>query len=435
MKRFLKKYYIYISVIILFYPSVINPQSLPGEYKSLYEAKEYGKALEQITAKLNEIYRKQVDDKRIPEQMISILNVGEKTDLVSLFRKSREKGFLIEDNPELRELHFYAGRCYVALLKKRDAVNHYIQSLRYSKFEDQKDDAIFYDISQVFRSMEGNIYRKGYLDALEQAYVFNKNNQVYSLELGYALFDTAEKKKSAYHFERYLGLIDEKPDPEIYLKLASLYESTKKYLNSEKYYNEYLREKSDDGSAHFALGYICYNHTGNYVLARSSFNAALKLLKEDDIYRISKCHEYLGDMSFSDLDYDTSRENYIQCIKYQELILEKIRKKKKEKEDIDNRVRIMKSDVIYKQDFNGFEEFELLQDEKGRVEHELEKLLYEFNNLNPGRVRWNLAGVLTKLAMYEDAIKYYRESIHFNYNANDSRDMITKLQLKISRGY
>ncbi len=429
------KCFFIISAIILFYPAINYAQTAPTDYKGAYNSKEYTRALDIINIKLNAYYTRKVEDKRIPEQMVSILNVGEKTDLVQLFRKRKEKGFLIEDNPEMAELHLFAARSFSGLNKKRDALNNYVQSLRFSKYEDMKDDAVYYEIAEIFKTMEGGIYFKGYIDALEQAYSFNRNNYEYSRELGLALFITEEKKKAAFHLERYIELSGEKPDPDIYLKLASLYESIKKYMEAEKYYNEYLREKSEDGAAHFALGYISYFHTGNYILAESSFNAALKFVKGDDLFRRAKSLEYLGDMSYSNLKYNRSIEQYLSGIKYQDMVQEKIDQKKKELADLNQKITSMKSDVIYKQDFNNFEEFEMLQDEKGKIETEIDNLNYQFRNMNPGKIRWNLAEIFSKIEKNEDAIKYYREAIHFNYNANLSRDMITKLQLKIRRGY
>lgn len=435
MIRLKIKYSFILSAIILFYPAINYAQTDPNDYKGAINSREYTRALDIINVKLNDYYTRKVEDKRIPEQMVSILNVGEKTDLVQLFRKRKEKGFLIEDNPEMAELHLYAARAYSALNKKRDALNNYVQSLRFSKYEDMKDDAVYYEIAGIFKTMEGGIYFKGYVDALEQAYNFNRNNYEYSRELGLALFITDDKKKAAYHLERYIELSGEKPSPEIYLKLASLYESIKKYMEAEKYYNEYIREKSEDGAAHFSLGYISYFHTGNYILAESSFNAALRFLKEDDLFRRAKSLEYMGDMSYSNLKYNRSIEQYLSGIKYQEMVQDKIEQKRKELSDINKKITAMKGDVIYKQDFNNFEEFEMLQDEKGKIETEINNLNYQFRTMNPGKIRWNLAEIYAKIDKNEEAIKYYREAIHFNYNGNLSRDMITKLQLKIRRGY
>lgn len=429
------KYTLVVSAVILFLPIINHAQTESDDFKTAYNSRNYAKSLELINVKLNEYYLKKVEDRRIPEQMISILNVGEKTDLIELFRKRKEKGFLIEDNAEMSELHLYAARSLSALNKKRDALNNYIQSLRFSKYEDMKDDIVYYEISGIFKTMDGGIYFKGYIDSLEQAYIFNKNNYMYSRELGLALFRTEDKKKAAYHLERFVKESGETPDPDIYLKLASLYESIKKYMEAEKNYNEYLRYKPEDGGVHYSLGYLAYFHTGNYTLAESSFKAALRLLREDDLYRRSKSLEYLADMSYSNLKYTRSIELYQNGIEYQKMIQERIEQKKKELASINQKINEMKSEVIYKLDFNNFEEFEMLQDDQGKVETEIDNLKYQFKNMNPGKIRWNLAEIYTKTAKYEEAIRYYREAVYFNYNANLSRDMITKLQLKIRRGY
>ena len=429
------KYTLILSVVILFLPIINNAQTESGDFKTLFNSGNYTKSLEVINTRLSNYYLKRVEDRRIPEQMVSILNVGEKTDLIQLFRKRKEKGFLIEDNPEMAELHLYAARSLSALNKKRDSLNNYIQSLRFSKYEDMKDDVIYYEIAGIFKTMEGGIYFKGYIDSLEQAYIFNKNNYQYSRELGLALFRTEDKKKAAFHLERFVEQSGEQPDPEIYLKLASIYESIKKYMEAEKYYNEYLRYKPEEGTTHYSLGYLAYFHTGNYTLAESSFNAALRLIREDDFYRRAKSLEYLADMSYSNLKYKRSMELYLNGIKYQDMINERIEQKKKELAEINQKINEMKSEVIYKQDFNNFEAFEMLRDDQGKIETELDSLKYQFRNMNPGKIRWNIAEIYTKTGNYEEAIKYYREAVHFNYNANLSRDMIKKLQLKIRRGY
>jgi len=117
------------------------------------------------------------------------------------------------------------------------------------------------------------------------------------------------------------------------------------------------------------------------------------------------------------------------------MIQQRIELKKKELADINQKINEMKRDVIYKQDFNNFEEFEMMRDDQGKIETEIDNLKYQFRNMNPGKIRWNIAEIYKKTGQYEDAIRYYREAVHFNYNANLSRDMITKLQLKIRRGY
>ena len=102
--------------------------------------------------------------------MVSLTNIGQKVDLVKLFRNRKEKGFFIEDNHSIQQLHIYYARCLARLNRKREALSHYIQALRFSRFEQEKDDIIFYEISQVFLSMQEPLYFRGYIDSLEQAY-------------------------------------------------------------------------------------------------------------------------------------------------------------------------------------------------------------------------------------------------------------------------
>ena len=92
MIRLKIKYSFILSAIILFYPAINYAQTDPNDYKGAINSREYTRALDIINVKLNDYYTRKVEDKRIPEQMVSILNVGEKTDLVQLFRKRKEKG-------------------------------------------------------------------------------------------------------------------------------------------------------------------------------------------------------------------------------------------------------------------------------------------------------------------------------------------------------
>ena len=50
-------------------------------------------------------------------------------------------------------------------------------------------------------------------------------------------------------------------------------------------------------------------------------------------------------------------------------------------------------------------------DEKGKKEIELRQIENEYNKLNAGKVRWNIAYSLERLEKYNDAIKYYRDAI------------------------
>ncbi|PKL18053.1 MAG: hypothetical protein CVV49_07925 [Spirochaetae bacterium HGW-Spirochaetae-5] len=406
-----------------------------GDYAALYNSKEYDKSYNIILLKLNEIYRKRVEDRKIPAGYIALSNVGEDSDLITLFRQRKEKGFFIEDNPELSELHFYAGRCAAKLDKKKDSLNHYVQALRFRKLEQTRDDVIYYEISGIFKTYNEPVYFKGYIDALEQAYSLNPSNYLYSYEIGDALSVTKEKKKSIFHLKRYIENTDDEVKPEVYLKLGGLYESIGKYLDTEKYYNEYLRRKPEDGEILFALGYISYSKTGNYILAESSLQRVLKILKESDIYRRSKSYEYLGDMAYNNLKYDKALIFYNECINFQSKILELISGKNNERKNLTLEINKLKEALINNKEFEKYEDYEILIDDRNKIDKELEILQLEFNKLHPGRIRWFMAVSYEKIGKYNEAIAYYRESIRYNYNSNSAREMIVKLQLKIKRGY
>ena len=438
MIYFMNKKANFCLIIALFFIFPLSAALLaqsPGDYRALYNNKEYEKAHNIIISRLNEIYSKMVEEKRVPVGYISLTNIGEDVDLVALFRNRKEKGFFIEDNAELAELHLFAGRCSVHLNKKKDGLNNYIQSLRYRKIELQRDDVIFYEISQVFKTYNEPLYFKGYIDALEQAYTLNQTEYKYSHELGNALYTTKEIKKAIFHLRRYIENTEDAIQPDIYLKLASLYEGIEKYLETEKYYNEYLRLKPDDAEILFALGHIAYLKTGNYILAESFLQRALRILKEDDIYRRSKSYEYLGDMLFNNLKYTRAIEHYRQCINYQRTILNSIDDNKTKRAEKTAEINKLKEALINHKEFDKYEEYEILVDERNKIDRDIENLQLEFTKLQPGKVRWNLAVSYEKTEQYEEAITYYREAITYNYNSNNARDMIIKLQLKIKRGY
>ena len=428
-----KKTILCASIFVLF--TVYLNAQVEEDYVSSYKNNDYKKSYEIITAKLNLIYSKRVEERRIPAGYISLSNVGEDKDLLTLFKKRKEKGFFIEDNSELADLHLYAGRCSFKLDKKKDALNHYVQSLRFRNLELTRDDVLFYEIALVLKSYNDPLFFKGYIDAMEQAYSLNPANYGYSYDIGNALAVTREKKKAIFHLRRYVENTEDEKKPEVYLKLGNLYESIEKYVETEKYYDEYLRLKPDDAEILFALGYISYFRTGNYILSESSLQSALKILKEQDIYRRSKSYEYLGDMAYNNLKFDKALLFYTECIGYQDKILESQKLKNNEKKEINLKINSLKEALINNKEFEKYEDYEILIDERNRIDKELENIQLEFARLQPGRVRWFMAISNEKSEKYEEAIKYYREVIKFDYNSNDARKMIVKLQLKIKRGY
>ena len=423
-----------LAVVLLFsFISFAYPQKEgSGDYTGLYNSGNYTQALETINKQLDNYYSTRVDNKRVPIGFITMKSASKEVDLKMLFRNRKAEHFFIEDNPEISSLHLYAARCYFKLSNNDYSLNHYVQSLRYKKVEEKKDDVIYYEIAQVFK--KGG-YFNAYINALETAGSLNKSNYAYSLELGRALYRTDMKKRAIYHLERYINGTEEAVSPELYLMLGNLYEDIAKYLETEKYYIKYLEKKPDDGHIQFALGYIAHQRTGNYTLALQSFDKALKLLPENEIFKKSKTYEYKADIALQELEFDNAILFYTETIKYQDKIAGDIKNKKTEISDLNLTIRDLKSSLLKVENFEKYEEYENLMDKKGKKEIELRQLENEYNKLNAGRVRWNIAYSLERIEKYNDAIKYYRDCIAFDYNPNMARKKIINLELKIKRGY
>jgi len=419
-------------VLFLLISSGHSQKEESGEYIGLYNNGSYAKALEIINKKLDDYYSTRVDNKRVPIGFITMKNASKEVDLKMLFRNRKAEHFFIEDNPEISSLHLYAARCYLKLSNYDYSLNHYVQSLRYKKLEEKKDDVIYYEIAQVFK--KGN-YFTAYVNALETASSLNTNNYAYSLELGRALYRTEMKKRAIYHLERYINGTEETVSPELYLMLGNLYEDIAKYLQTEKYYIRYLEKKPDDGHIQFALGYIAHQRTGNYTLAVQSFDKALKLLPDNEILKISKTYEYKADIALQELEFENAIKFYSETIKYQDKIAGDIKNKKTEISDLNLTIRNLKSSLLRAENFEQYEEYENLMDKKGKKEIELRQIENEYNKLNAGKVRWNIAYSLERIEKLNDAIKYYRDAIAFDYNSNMARKKIINLELKIKRGY
>ncbi|HNW30975.1 MAG TPA: tetratricopeptide repeat protein, partial [Spirochaetota bacterium] len=368
----------------------------------------------------------------IPTGFITMKDVSKDVDLKMLFRNRKAEPFLIEDKPDISILHLYAARNYFKLTNYDYSLNHYIQCLRFKKVEEKKDDIIYYEIAQVFK--KGN-YINAYVNFLETASSLNMDNYSYSLELGRALYRTEMKKRAIYHLERYLSGTDEPFSSELYLMLGNLYEDIGKYLETEKYYIKYLEKKPDDGNIHFALGHIAFLRTGNYPLALTSLERALALLPEKEIFKKSKTYEYKADIALQELEFENAVRFYTETIKYQKRIDDEIKGKKIEISGLNEKIRNLKSNLLKVENFEQYEEYENLMDEKGKKEAELRQIENEYNKLNAGKVRWNIAYSLERLEKLNEAIAYYRDAISFDFNSNQARKKIINLELKIKRGY
>ena len=412
---------------------VVEAQNPDKEnYLDFYNNGNYTKALEIITKKLDDFYLTRVDDKRIPTGFITMKEAAKEIDLKMLFRNRKAELFFIEDNNEVSTLHIYAARCYFKTSAYEKALNHYLQALRYKKIELNKDDAIYYEIAQVFRKAN---YFNAYINNLETACSLNKQNLSYSLELGTALYRTSMKKQAIHHLERYVNGTEDVIAPELYLMIGNLNEDIGKYLETEKYYIKYLEKKPDDGYKQFALGHIAFMRTGNYPLAISSLDKAITLLPPKEIYRISKSYEYKADIALQELEFKNAAAFYAETIKYQARISEDIKNKNDEIASLNGKIRNLKSSLLRSDNFEQYEEYELLLDDKGKKETELRQIENEYNKLNAGKARWNMAYSYERMGDYLTAIKYYRDVISYDYNANQARKKIINLELKIKRGY
>jgi len=411
-----------------------------SDYRTLYNEKKYEESVKIIKNRIDIFYSKRVREKRVPSGYTSIQKVGEKDDLLKLYRNRKLKGFFIEDNPEIAELHFYYGKNLYKFKKYREALSHYTQSLRFRKIKYNRDDEVYYAIAEVFKefiSVENPEFFKAYSDALRQAYTLNNQNYRYSLELGQALYSTEFKNESIFHFSRFVENTKDEVDPQIYIKLASLNESISRYIETEKFYRKYISEKPGDASILFALGYVAYSRTGNYELAVNCFEKVLASVekKNGDIDIISRCNEYLGDMYLSNLKYSQAEQYYLRSIEIQNQKMDGIRNLEKKLSEKNNEIDSIKSKLIYDKEFKQYEEYEMLLDDKGRLESELLKIKSEFQKLNSGKINWNLAQINVKNEKYERAIDFYRKAINNEYRTNLARSEIVKLQLKIKRGY
>jgi tetratricopeptide (TPR) repeat protein len=287
-------------------------------------------------------------------------------------------------------------------------------------------------MAQVYRKIN---QPRAYAAFLEEAYTLNPGRSEYSLELGRALSRTNEKKKAIYHLGRYIESKGDVDDPDIYLMIGNINEDIGRYLETVKHYRSYLAKKPEDGYIHFALGYLAYKRIGDYSLAVDSFDKALKYLPEKDILRRSKANEYKGDIFMQELEFEKAAGFYAETLRYQNEIKAQMDGKIREILKIKDDIRSMKSSLIKSQDYDKYNEYERFQEEKGKMELDNREKNYEFGKLNAGKVRWNMAESYERLGRLDEAMKYYREAVALDYQAEQAREKIIKLQLKINRGY
>lgn len=234
---------------------------------------------------------------------------------------------------------------------------------------------------------------------------------------------------------RFLTSKGSSADPKLVLLAATLYEDTGRYLESVDFYKKYLKIRPKNGPIQYALGVIAMKRIGNFSLARASFNRAAESLPEGDISRRSLIHENLGDMALHDRKFKEAVNQYRAAIEYQQKVKNNLDAMGKRIGDLNEKINKIKADLLRTQNYDQFEEYELLRSEKGKLEIDFNRLSLEYEKLNSGKVRWNMAYSLERLNELDRAIQFYRQSIFFNYRTNQARKKIIKLKLKIKRGY
>ncbi len=422
-----------IALLVLQPAARLGAQDAPPDYIDLYAKGDYSKAYEAIRKRLLAIYDMRVDNKRIPTDFITAKKLEERVNINDLFQNRVAEGFFIERNIELHTLHLDAARCLYRLERLDESLNHFGQCLRFKELEPEKDDGILMGIAEVYKKRGDD---GAYARALEAAYSLNPQNHEYSLKLGLALYRTADKKRAIFHLERYIEWKGERlEDPGLYLMIGNLNEDIGRYLETVRYYRAYLAAKPGDGYIHFALGHLAFTRTGDFDLARRSFDKALELLPEGEIFRRSKAYEYTADMAMKDLDFDRAIRLYGETIVFQDKIKTLLEEKDREIGKLASDIRDIKASLIKKPDFDTYNQYEFFLEEESRLRLERRERLYSYSKLHAGRVRWNIAECSERLGRLDEAMRYYRECIAFDYDSSRARERIIKLQLKISRGY
>lgn len=409
----------------------ISPQS--AEYISIYNKGDYKEALNILSDKLASVYTARNNSRKIPDDYIFIKKEEDRKNITNLFMSRKADRFFIEDNQELADLHLYAARSYFKTGNAEAALNHYFESLRFISLDYQKDDVIFYEISQVYKSLN---LTDAYARSLETAYSLNPAKAEYSLELSAALGITRDRKKAIFHLRRYIeSKGDDIPDINLFLTLGNLYEDIGEYLNTAKYYRRYLGKKNDDGYVNFALGYLAFNRTGDHKLALECLEKSIKYLPEKELYRRSKAVEYQADIYMHDLEYVKAIQFYLETKKYHDKIQSDIQENKNKISKKNEEIREAKSAIKSENLYERYDRYQKLNSEKGSLEFMNREMHYELGKINAGKIRWNMALCYERIDKPEEAIQYYNEAISRDFNPTEARDRIKKLKLKIKRGY
>jgi Tfp pilus assembly protein PilF len=430
-----------------------------AELNRLINEGNYSEPLKQITNYLNNYYSQNPQNAVIPSQFTSINYLGKLDQLNQLLypksitrstptapdsnldrinrlnrpiEKKKVSNFYLPENEQLAQIHKLAAMAHDGLKNYNAALNNFVQALRYSQPGKSTDYEIFYKIAQVYRKMG---LPQAYYDFMYSAIIFNPDKIEYNLELGQALARTPNIENAIYYLERYINLSNGNVAPEIFSLLGRLCENLGRNPDAQNYYMQYLKERPDDAEVLFALACLAFKKTGNFKLAFESFSKALSQLPETDIFRRAKSFEYQGDMAMRDLNFEDAISFYMQTIEYQNLLRNKIDDDKKKSDELDAQIRALRIQIINEQSFENVRRLNELNETRGQLDIDLRDLRFQFSRLAPGKVRWNLATALKLTDQLERSIQYFRECIFFDYKTFEARENISKIQLKIRRGY
>ncbi|MBP8084294.1 MAG: hypothetical protein KAZ87_13935, partial [Spirochaetes bacterium] len=335
-------------LVYIYFIFAVSFVSAQESVETLISTGNYKEAYVQIKKQLDEIYSSRVDDKRIPNDFISLGSAEERIDLNRLFAERKAEPYFLENNPELFKLHRSAGVCAFNLREYDSAVRHYYQCFRFKEIEFITDSVIFYELARVYKEAG---YFRAYLNSLERACSLDKANASYALELGRALYAGRDKKRSIFYLERYLSIKGEAEDINDYILLANLHSDINRYLSTADYYRKYLAKKNDDAAVIFALAFICYNNVGSLDEALDLFSRALELLPADDILRRHKCNEYSGDILYRNLKFKEAFEAYSRTVEYEEKIDSAVKKKKEDIAEMRKTARELKTSLLKQKNY------------------------------------------------------------------------------------
>jgi len=402
-------------------------------YKDLMDAGEYEKAQEKIFAKLKEINSKNTKNKRIPSNFISFVSIEQEIDINSLFNERTVENFLIEDNPELHQLHLDAALVNYQLKEYKRAASYLHQSLRYKPIEFKKDDNLFSLMSQIYLNMD-NI--TAYRNSLELAFKLNPAISKYSKDLGLSYYESSQKKKAIYYLVNYVKMESyEIEDKKIFVKIANLNADINRNLEAQKYYLLYLEKSGDDYDIYYVVGNLAFNETGNLDLAQTCYMQVVQNMKDEESLKKSKSMEHLGDIAFKKMYYNAALEWYLQSIELEKGYRDNLENKRTEIKDYEEKINNLKIELLKSNNYVQYNEYQFLRQELARLKREEIQLNYELRKHASGKRRWKTAIVYEKTEQLNKAIDYYRESIKLDYKSNEARERIEKIQLKINRGY